>query len=66
MFLNLPPVPPALVSVEPVPVVREVLTAAECKRGSRDCFPVDRVGYGAEAMSTLSLASARDDLRRNG
>lgn len=46
MFYSLPPAPPALVVVGIAPMQDvAVLAVTDCKRGSRDCFPTDRVGH---------------------
>lgn len=47
MFYSLPPAPPALVQAELSPRSNILLVASECKKGSRDCFPADRVGFQA-------------------
>lgn len=46
MVYSLPPAPPPIVRVESAPIPSLTISAVtECKRGSRDCFPTDRVGY---------------------
>lgn len=47
MFFQLPPtVPPAAATASMVEIM------AECKKGSRDCFPEDRVGVTVETAKT--------------
>ncbi|MBW4483171.1 MAG: hypothetical protein KME14_11565 [Tildeniella torsiva UHER 1998/13D] len=41
MFFQLPPSLPPAAAVGIASIVEQV---AECKKGSRDCFPEDRVG----------------------
>lgn len=45
MFYSLPPAPPAILYVETAPDQVTIANASDCKRGSRDCFPTDRVGH---------------------
>lgn len=49
MFFQLPPTLPAAATV---PMVE---TVTECKKGSRDCFPEDRVGVTAKTTKTTVL-----------
>lgn len=51
-FQLLPTVPPAAVTAPIVEIV------AECKKGSRDCFPEDRVGVAVETAKTTVLDPA--------
>ena len=55
MFYNLPPSPPAIVYVEPAVAPGDEQIASDCKRGSRDCFPEDRVGYQASETWDMAL-----------
>ncbi|MEA5451432.1 hypothetical protein VB780_22830 [Leptolyngbya sp. CCNP1308] len=48
MFFQLPPSLPPADAVGTDPIIEIV---AECKKGSRDCFPEDRVG----ALQTVVL-----------
>lgn len=57
MLFTLPPAPPAMVYVVPSPVSGDDLIASECKRGSRDCFPEDRVGHQPNAIETVILTA---------
>lgn len=62
MFYTLPPTPPAVVYVASLyvasaPVPGDDRVASECKRGSRDCFPQDRVGYQPDATEVMVLTS---------
>lgn len=51
MFFQLPPtLPPAAAATVPI-----VEIMAECKKGSRDCFPEDRVGVTVELAKTTVL-----------
>lgn len=56
MLYTLPPSPPAIVSVEPVSAPGDEQMASECRRGSRDCFPKDRIGYQAGETWLMPLA----------
>ncbi|HIK45104.1 MAG TPA: hypothetical protein IGR64_09480 [Leptolyngbyaceae cyanobacterium M65_K2018_010] len=47
-------------SLPPAPPVQLVYAMAECKKGSRDCFPEDRVGNWQESAD---LTTAKRDLR---
>lgn len=61
MFYTLPPVPPPLIHVAITPAQNGARIAAlDCKRGSRDCFPTDRVGY---QLSQSGVVIAQEDNR---
>ncbi|MBD2106952.1 MULTISPECIES: hypothetical protein [unclassified Nodosilinea] len=50
MFFQLPPaLPPATATISTVEII------AECEKGSRDCFPEDRVGVTVEPAKTTVL-----------
>jgi hypothetical protein len=50
MLFQLPPtLPPAIADTAVVEIM------AECEKGSRDCFPEDRVGITVEATKTTVL-----------
>lgn len=51
MIFQLPPTLPP-----PAADTAIVEIAAECEKGSRDCFPEDRVGVTVETASTTVLA----------
>lgn len=55
MLFQLPPAVPAIEAIAEVAVVEVSVVsdrlAADCKKGSRDCFPEDRVGLGPEIVS---------------
>lgn len=50
MFLQLPPTLPLTAADTAI-----VEIFAECEKGSRDCFPEDRVGIAVETASTTVL-----------
>ena len=50
MWFQLPPAVPMVEAIAEVVVVSDRLFA-DCKKGSRDCFPEDRVGLGPEIVS---------------
>ncbi|MFH7243809.1 MAG: hypothetical protein ACHWZW_13275 [Spirulina sp.] len=72
MLYAVPPVPPAIVYVEVVPAQgSDTLIADECERGSRDCFPRDRVGYDPEdipftALRPWNIDDVQNDSSQNG
>ncbi|MBD1917768.1 MULTISPECIES: hypothetical protein [Cyanophyceae] len=49
MFFQLPPTLPPAATVSMVEIM------AECKKGSRDCFPEDRVGVTVKTTKTTVL-----------
>ncbi|MEY3298122.1 MAG: hypothetical protein RLZZ597_1382 [Cyanobacteriota bacterium] len=67
MLFPLPPAPPAIVvmsspqhEVGAATTLAPWQTASDCKRGSRDCFPTDRVGQtpddaGANTVDALTV-----------
>lgn len=62
MFYSLPPVPPAMAYVEVAPTQGiDILIAEDCERGSRDCFPTDRVGYETEDAGPMALRPWNND-----
>jgi hypothetical protein len=50
MLFQLPPAIPAVEAIAEVVAVSDKLFA-DCEKGSRDCFPEDRVGLGAENVT---------------
>ncbi len=65
MLYVVPPVPPAIVYLE-VASTPDTLIADECERGSRDCFPRDRVGYDTEDIQLTALPPRSIDNSQNG
>jgi hypothetical protein len=66
MFFTLPPAPPAMVYVASAPAPGDDMIASECKRGSRDCFPEDRVGHQPSVTETLILTAKMVTPRQDG
>lgn len=54
MFFQPPPSLPPAVAVGTASIVERV---AECKKGSRDCFPEDRVGVLQTIVLDLKLVA---------
>ena len=52
MFFQIPPSLPPAAAVGTASIVERV---AECEKGSRDCFPEDRVGVTVETDKTTVL-----------
>lgn len=67
MLYAVPSVPPAIIYVEVASVqASDTLIAEECERGSRDCFPKDRVGYNPETVHLTTLRPWSADASQNG
>lgn len=54
MLLQLPPATPPAAVVNYAPIQADTLMA-ECEKGSRDCFPEDRVGVVATVTPSLVI-----------